>query len=283
MSSPQNTDQLTDNNPLRHLPLLLEPEELEPLLSTPNLLVVDLSTTENYLRGHIPGAVHLPGAALQSGEEPAKGKLPDPQKLEAILASIGYHPDKHIVAYDDEGGGWAGRFIWTLDCIGHLHSSYLNGGRVAWAAESRALTTEPSRPEPTSPQLQLQIAPRADKERVLLSLKEQDTVIWDARSPAEFHGEQQLALRNGHIPGAINLEWTMLMDPNRQLRIREDSSKILNSLGITRDKLVITHCQSHHRSGFTYLVAKVLGYQRLKAYDGSWSEWGNDPNTPIEQ
>ncbi|MBU2710886.1 sulfurtransferase [Zooshikella harenae] len=282
MSNTQN-NQISDTNPLRHLPLLLEPEELEPLLSTPNLLIVDLSSTENYQQGHIPGAVHLPGAALQSGEEPAKGKLPDIKKLETILAEIGYQPDKHIVAYDDEGGGWAGRLIWTLDCIGHLYSSYLNGGRITWAAEGRTLSTEPSQPHPTAPQLKLRIEPRADKAYVLSSLEQQDTVIWDARSPAEFHGEQQLALRSGHMPGAINLEWTALMDPDRQLRIREDASKILNNLGITRDKNVITHCQSHHRSGFTYLVAKVLGYQRLKAYDGSWSEWGNDPNTPIEQ
>ncbi len=91
-----------------------------------------------------------------------------------------------------------------------------------------------------------------------------------------------LTARGGHIPGAINFEWTAGMDRERQLRIREDLAAELERLGITRDKEIITHCQTHHRSGFTYLAAKALGYPRVKAYAGSWGEWGNHPDTPIE-
>jgi len=89
------------------------------------------------------------------------------------------------------------------------------------------------------------------------------------------------AAKNGHIPGAINAEWTSLMDRNNSLRIRKDAKEYLASLGLTSDKSIVTHCQSHHRSGFTYLVGKALGFN-IRAYHGSWSEWGNHPNTPVE-
>ena len=105
---------------------------------------------------------------------------------------------------------------------------------------------------------------------------------WDARGPLEYSGEKVLAAKGGHIPGAVNFEWTAGMDLNDHLRIRHDIAEVLQKLGITPDKEVITHCQSHRRSGFTYLVAKALGYPRVKAYAGSWSEWGNHPDTPVE-
>ena len=94
--------------------------------------------------------------------------------------------------------------------------------------------------------------------------------------------EDTSAYETGHIPGAINFEWTAGMDLNDHLRIRQDIAEVLKNLGITPDKEVITHCQTHRRSGFTYVVAKALGYPRVRAYAGSWSEWGNLPDTPIE-
>ena len=109
-----------------------------------------------------------------------------------------------------------------------------------------------------------------------------DLAIWDARGPLEYSGEKVLAAKAGHLPGAINFEWTAGMDFNDHLRIRQDIAEVLEKLGITPDKEVITHCQTHRRSGFTYLVAKSLGYPRVKAYAGSWSEWGNHPDTPVE-
>ncbi len=124
--------------------------------------------------------------------------------------------------------------------------------------------------------------PTATREYLQSRLGADDLVIWDARAPQEFSGEKVLAAKGGHIPGAINFEWTAGMDLNDHLRIRQDIAEVLQQLGITPDKEVITHCQSHRRSGFTYLVAKALGYPRIKAYAGSWSEWGNHPDTPVE-
>src|SRR5262245_12047468 len=97
------------------LPLLLEPDQLEPLLGRPDLLILDLSSAENYARGHVPGAIHMPASALQCGIKPAPGKLPDADHLSRLFSQVGLKPDSWVIAYDDEGGGWAGRLIWTLD------------------------------------------------------------------------------------------------------------------------------------------------------------------------
>ena len=99
--------------------------------------------------------------------------------------------------------------------------------------------------------------------------------IIDVRSPSEFAED--------HVPGAINLEWNSGLDPARNQRVRTDIAQWLARQGITPDQEVITHCQTHRRSGFSYVVAKALGYPRVKAYAGSWSEWGNLPDTPIER
>jgi thiosulfate/3-mercaptopyruvate sulfurtransferase len=120
------------------------------------------------------------------------------------------------------------------------------------------------------------------KAQIIARLGQDDFAIWDARSAKEYTGEKIIAARGGHIPGAINYEWTLGMDNDRGLRINEleEFDSLLNSLGLTKDKEIATHCHTHHRSGFTYLVGKILG-RNMKAYAGSWAEWGNDENTPI--
>ncbi|RZI79469.1 MAG: sulfurtransferase, partial [Pseudomonas sp.] len=193
---------------------------------------------------------------------------------------LGHRDDAVYVVYDDEGGGWAGRFIWLLDVIGHAQYHYLNGGIQAWPADQ--LSTETPASATGSVSLTINDEPTATREYLQSRLGAADLAIWDARAPGEYRGEKVLAAKGGHIPGAVNFEWTAGMDMNDHLRIRKDMAEILQNLGITPDKEVITHCQTHHRSGFTYLVAKSLGYPRVKAYAGSWGEWGNHPDTPVE-
>jgi 3-mercaptopyruvate sulfurtransferase SseA len=264
------------------LGLLLEPSELAARLDAPELVLVDLTSPASYAEGHIRGARFVDPKRTQLGQPPAPGLLPSLPQLEQLFAELGHAPDSVYVVYDDEGGGWAGRFIWLLDVIGHRRYHYLNGGLTAWRAEDRPLEQHVPPALSGSLSLTLDPTPTATREYLQSRLGSDDLAIWDARSPAEYRAEKVLAARGGHIPGAINFEWTAGMDNQRALRIRKDMGDILAALGITPDKEVITHCQTHHRSGFTYLVAKALGYPRLKAYAGSWGEWGNHPETPIE-
>lgn len=264
------------------LPLLAEPEDLQILLSSSDLLIIDLCSPALYKQAHVPGAIHVKPGELVSGRPPVPGKLPSIEQLEALFSRIGYREEKHIVVYDDEGGGWAGRFIWTLDLIGHKSWSYLNGGMRAWLDEGFPCQPEPVIATPVSVSLTIDETPRAHAEQIIATLDDHNTVIWDARSADEYHGQRTFAMRSGHIPGAINFEWTQAMDPERNFRLRTDLEVVLEQLGIRRDRQIITHCHSHHRSGFTYLVARILGYPSVKAYDGAWLEWGNRRDTPIE-
>ncbi|MBJ9974821.1 MULTISPECIES: rhodanese-like domain-containing protein [unclassified Pseudomonas] len=262
------------------LPLVIEADDLLPRLDSPELILVDLSNANRYVSGHIPGARLVDGKRTQLGQPPAPGLLPALADLEKLFSELGHRDDAVYVVYDDEGGGWSGRFIWLLDVIGHKAYHYLNGGIQAWPADQLSTAVPPA--ANSAVRLRLHGEPTATREYLQSRLGADDLVVWDARAPQEFSGEKVLAAKAGHIPGAINFEWTAGMDLNDRLRIRSDIATTLRQLGITPDKEVITHCQTHRRSGFTYLVAKALGYPRVKAYAGSWSEWGNHPDTPVD-
>lgn len=264
------------------LPFIMEPTQLATLLAQPTakLLVIDMCAEPTYVRGHIDGAVHVPPQKILAAEPPVPGKIASASKLNRLFSFLGLTPDTHVVVYDDEGGGWAGRMLWTLEAIGHKHYSYLNGGLHAWRASNLPLSTEVPVLSPT--QVEVTINPKVVIELtdLLGELDRADLLIWDARSPAEYTGERITAAKNGHIPGAINCEWTNLMAPSQALRIRTDAREYLAALGITPDKRIITHCQGHHRSGLTWLVGKALGLN-IRAYHGAWAEWGNHPTTPV--
>ncbi len=272
-----------------NLPLIIQPSEFSEFMQQTHdnidLRIVDLSSEENYLSAHIPGAIYLPFRALMLGQAPAPGKLPPLSQLQDVFKYLGLNEDTHFIVCDDEGGGWAGRFIWTLDVIGHKKYSYIDGGMIAWQAENlptESGNTAHSFQSDDIPDFSIDRAPITDRETIQSGLGQDTFVVWDARSPQEYNGTKILAAKGGHIPGAINAEWTSLMDPARGQKFRSDAKARLAALGITGERPIITHCQSHHRSGFTYLLGKHLGFD-IKAYDGSWSEWGNHPDTPVEQ
>ena len=267
------------------LPMVIEPDSIASLQQEQNLLILDLSPLAVYHQHHVPGAIHLDYRELVHGHPPAPGELPSLDRLKTLFSRLGLHKNTHIVVYDNEGGGWAGRFIWTLDVIGHKRYSYLNGGLIAWMNEGYSVEQHSNSPKP-NPQFDFQLNshPIASKQDILNKLNHPDTVIWDARSLEEYEGSKILARKGGHIPGAIHFEWTQAMDASRNYRIVHPQRLLesLSSLGISEDKNIITHCQSHHRSGFTYLVGRYLGFHSIQAYPGSWYEWGNDPETPVE-
>ena len=266
-------------------PLIIEPKQLESELGDKNLLLVDLSQPQIYAQYHLPGAVYLEYAWIVHIEPPCTGLLPDAAQLSNILGALGLTEDTHVVAYDDEGGGRACRLLWTLDVVGHQNFSLLNGGLHAWANEGHQVTREIYYPQKTKYTANIHEAFIADRQYILDHMHNDKVVILDTRSPQEYAGIKVFAQRGGHIPGAINIEWTDAMDMNRNMRLKRENElrELLEAHGITQDKEIITHCQTHHRSAHTYIMLKSLGYKQVKGYPGSWSDWGNDTNHPIEK
>ena len=233
---------------------------------------------------HVPDAVQLDYACLLAGEKPATGRLPSAQRLSEALCGIGFEPRLHVVAYDDEGGGHASRLLWTLHVLGHRCGSLLNGGFDA--CKSSGLRLSSARPAERGSEYAGAYTEEgvADIDYIESRLGDCDFALLDARSPKEYSGKDLRALRGGHIPGAVNLDWLDTIDVSRDRRLRPDDElrALLRKRNLTPDKEIICYCQTHHRSSHSYVMLKHLGYPRVRGYAGSWAEWGNHEKTPVE-
>jgi len=157
----------------------------------------------------------------------------------------------------------------------------INGGLHAWAQAGLELQAKANVVDPVEIEtLEFDNNKIADKGFILANLDNPDVVIWDARTNEEYTGTKPRAARNGHIPGAVNLNWLDTIDRNNGLRYlpKEQLISLLSEKGLSPDKTIIPHCQTHHRSAHSAILLNYLGYQKVRAYPGSWSEWG-----PIEQ
>ena len=167
--------------------------------------------------------------------------------------------------------------------MGHEHVALLDGGLSAWKAEGRALQSE----EAVNPRALFQAHIRkdrlADKQWILENLGNKDVKILDVRSPEEYRGTDKRAARGGHIPGAENIDWVTNLDQkNKTLLPPEELQALYNSSHVSSDKEVVTQCQTGIRAAQTYFTLRYLGYDDVRLYDGSWAEWGNAEDTPVQ-
>lgn len=270
--------------------LVIEPEELEQQLNdanvnNANLVIVDLCKPAQYQQAHIPGAHHLGYEELIHIEKPVMGLIPDAAHFSRTISALGINAESHVVAYDDEGGGRAARLIWTLHVYGHMSTSLLNGGLFSWANEGHPLSNEiPDAVLVSDYQLDNTGNFTVDSQYIRQHLNDKNLRLLDARSLVEYSGEKKFAQRGGHIPGAIHFEWTEAMDRNSNMRMlpADILTQRLEQLGFGYDNEIICYCQTHHRSAYSYLMLRSLGYDNVKGYPGSWSDWGNQQETPIE-
>lgn len=264
--------------------LLIEPDELESHLDDPDLVIVDLCKPKQYAQAHIPGSRHMGYEDLIHIEKPVMGLLPSAEDFSKVLSKLGITDDSQVIAYDDEGGGRAARLIWTLHVFGHNKTSLLNGGIYSWANDGHAMSNETPAITPSNYTVENTGRYTADRNHIQQHLNNKEVKLLDARSAFEYSGEKKFAAKGGHIPGAVHYEWTDAMDRNNNLRMlpAEAIELHLKKLGISHDNEVICYCQTHHRSAYSYLMLRILGYENVKGYPGSWSDWGNQPDTPVE-
>ena len=267
-------------------PLLIRPAELQTLITeaAETLLIIDAGDMARYVEAHIPGAIHLEYDRYVSSAGAAMGLFPDSGILSQTLSEIGLRSDQHVVIYDDAGGGKAARLFYTLDCLGHEKLSYLDGGWPAWQFDGCPSAQGQNLPTASVYTARLQQPQRIyDASRLTEALQSEQPLVVDCRSPAEYSGDDVRAARGGHIPGAVNFDWTNAMQHKHERRLKPEATlrSLLEQRGITPDREVIVHCQTHHRSAHTYMLLRALGYPHVAAYPGSWSEWGNNPELPL--
>jgi thiosulfate/3-mercaptopyruvate sulfurtransferase len=225
-----------------HPELLTETDWLSEHLGDENVRVVDARTREQFEEGHIPGAVNLPGMQLYGPD--GSVEIPGPDGFRDLASSIGVGDDTTLVVYD-QAGPTAGRVAWGFLYYGHAHTRLLDGGLAKWAAEERALSTESSSPDPA------EFTPRAYEgvycglDLARESVGKTGTVIWDVRAPDEYDGSNTRGNpegRTGHLPGAVHLEWTALIDQeSRTLKPADELLTLLAGIGVTPESEVVSY------------------------------------------
>ncbi|MEW6635576.1 MAG: sulfurtransferase [Actinomycetota bacterium] len=248
-----------------------------------------------YEVGHIPNAVKIDW--VEDLNDPVMRDYLDPEHFARLMSEKGIRPDTTVVFYGDKNNWWATYALWVFKLFGHEDVRIMDGGRIKWEAEGRPMTQEvPSFPRtdypvPTRDDSRI----RAFKDEVLQFL---DRVghggsLIDVRSPGEYKGEllhmpdypQEGALRGGHIPGAANVPWARAVNEDGTFKSAEELREIYEGeAGLSPGDDVIAYCRIGERSSHTWFVLKyLLGYDNVKNYDGSWTEWGNAVRAPIER
>lgn len=274
-------------------PLLLEIEDFLSYLNQSQgnidcpIRIIDLSRESIHQQIHIANAIPLSAKKLVRQFDEATGLLPLEHDLQALMLELNISPHHWVIVYDDEGGGWASRLMWTLHCVGFHRVSVLNGGIHACLANGVALTSQSTHLVASEQIYQVDCSQiqhyRIEYDELLQKVHQQNTQLWDCRSLEEFNGEKRMARRAGHIPHAIHFDWLNLFDKNNHFKMKSLNTIAtqLEQKGLNLSQPLIVYCQSHHRSSLAYLVARLLNCS-VRAYDGAWSEWGNQSHSLIE-
>jgi thiosulfate/3-mercaptopyruvate sulfurtransferase len=245
-------------------------------------LLLDLRPPEAYVAGHIPGAVHLDlwGVSLiDTDPAPLKAFM---WMVEHVLAVHGVHASTPVVVYDDQSGVRAARAFWFLEYFGHPSVQLLDGGFTAWMSSGLPVTREaepPPKSEWTGTREEHTIATWKE---VKNALGRGDVVILDTRTDGEYTGAAVRARRGGAVPGAVHIEWTRNLTPAGDFKPASELKKMYEDAGVTPDREVITYCQGGYRAAHSYVALRLLGYPRVRMYVGSWKEWGDKEELPIE-
>lgn len=243
---------------------------------------------EDYAAGHIPGAVYLDWTRdIVDLDDPVLVQVAPPAKIARVLGERGIGDDTMVVAYDDWFSMYAGRLLWVLRYYGFERARVLNGGLLKWRAEGRPVDAAPPSYPPAvfTPRPQPHL--RKDADQVLAALGG-DTLLIDARSAKEYHGEESRAARGGHIPGAVNVFYQGLVSPDDhtyaspdELRARFAAAGV--DLGSLDEHEVVAYCNGGVSATPAALALELATGKRPAIYDGSWNEWGNDENKPLER
>jgi thiosulfate/3-mercaptopyruvate sulfurtransferase len=264
--------------------LLVTAEQLHRELESPKpLLVLDLRPPEAYTAGHVPGAIHLDlwGVSLiDTDPAPLNAFM---WMIEHVLSLHGVSEETPVVVYDEQSGVRAARAFWFLEYFGHPSVRLLDGGFGAWTRAGFVVSRDAA-PAPTSAWTgKREPHTIATWREVKAAIGSRGSVILDTRTDGEYCGTTVRAKRGGAVPGAVHIEWTRNLGPDGAFKPAGELSQMYEAAGVTSDREVLTYCQGGYRAAHAYLALRLLGYPRVRNYVGSWKEWGDREDLPIQR
>ncbi len=253
------------------------------------LVEVDVDTSA-YQKGHIKNAAGWNWSTQLNDN--VRRDIPDARQFEALCSSAGISNETTVVLYGDNNNWFAAFAFWQFKVYGHKDVRLMNGGRKKWELEGRPLTAEvpefaPGRFKAATPDKSV----RARREDIFQILEEKKTSLVDVRSPDEFTGKviappgmSETAQRGGHIPGAANIPWSKAVNDDGTFKSYDELVRLYESQGVRPDREAVAYCRIGERSSHSWFVLKyLLGFPKVRNYDGSWTEWGNLIDAPIEK
>ena len=254
------------------------------------LVEVDVDTSA-YEQGHIAGAVSFNWQSQL--QQNVVRDIVSRDEMEALLSRASISPDTTLVLYGDNNNWFAAWAFWQLKYYGHADVRLMNGGRVLWLAENRPTTTDvPSYPATNYSITTENSDLRALRDYVLQAVNSGSHALVDVRSPDEFSGAlnappnlpQEGSQRNGHIPGAANIPWGQAVNEDGTFKSADELSELYGGRGVDGSRETIAYCRIGERSSHTWFVlSQLLGYDNVRNYDGSWTEWGSIVGAPIQR
>jgi thiosulfate/3-mercaptopyruvate sulfurtransferase len=273
-------------------PVLVTTEWLGEHLQDGGIVVAEVDENPDlYDEGHIPGAVKLHWQ--DDLQDPVERDVVDRETFESLLGERGIDNDTAVILYGDKNNWFAAYAYWYLKVYGHGDVRILDGGRQKWIDEGRELTADAPSPERKTYKAQERDESiRAYRDQVRDWLGDAKRALVDVRSPGEYNGdliappgyEQEGAQRAGHIPTAASIPWASAVQDDGTFKSADELKELYGGKGVTADKEVTAYCRIGERSAHTWFVLReLLGYDRVRNYDGSWTEWGNLVDVPIEK
>lgn len=258
-----------------------------------NLVIVDCQWDSNaYLKAHIPNAIMRPGHPFLKSEQNGElGKyLPSKEEFSVFLAEAGIDAHTQVICYDEWDNHFATRLWWVMKYYGYNNVKLLNGGWQAWVSAGLPVSCTATEANETLHAISFERDPSINVtlDELMEHYDHPDWQVLDVRRDTEYDGSEQGANdRSGHIPGAIHLEWKQLLSPgddHKEVNFFmpcQQMQAILDQKGIRKDKTIAVHCQAGVRASFTFFCLTMLGYPKVKLYDGSMGEWANEQGTPL--